>query len=222
MKKLFISDLHLGSPLFKKEKEVINLLISDIYNEIFILGDVFDCWEGNVWMIFNKYREMIKILNDQGNKIVLIKGNHDPSFEVLTEVLYNCKIIEGVYNSNFNGQEIAMSHGNEFDPDYWWTKAFFPIHWVLQRFGFNVKGWIREKIYISEAKRLGVSLDDIVVEAERKLVNEFKSYDIYVCGHSHMPKIVQTESLLFVNVGSLIYKPCFYEFEDGKFIKKEI
>ena len=222
VKRLFLSDLHLGSPLFKKEDEVISLVNAQEYDEIYILGDLFDTWEVFMCYITKKYKNLIKVLNDKGDKIVVIKCNHDPSLDKLKRILYNCTVIEGLYTTNFGDKSVVMAHGDEFDPDYWWTITFFPIHWFLQRLGFNIKAWIRSVVYKREAEKLGVSLDGIVVEAERKLVEKYGEYNILIFGHSHQSKIVKDGSFTAVNIGSVLHDPVVYEFESDEFIKREI
>jgi len=62
MKILFLSDFHLGSPLFESENEILSLL-NDDYDMVFLLGDTIDTWEDDLWSIVTKNNVLLRKLN---------------------------------------------------------------------------------------------------------------------------------------------------------------
>ncbi len=61
MKILFLSDLHLGSPLFRRKAEILNIL-KDEYDKIIVVGDLLDVWYKSAYDIYreNEDRQLWK------------------------------------------------------------------------------------------------------------------------------------------------------------------
>ena len=45
---ILMSDLHISSPLFKLDKEIIELYNNPKVKRVYILGDLFDTWEERI------------------------------------------------------------------------------------------------------------------------------------------------------------------------------
>ena len=63
MKILFISDIHLGSALFKSSAVIMKLLSDDSYGKIVIIGDIIDTWEGPIFKTIKDNQELINKIN---------------------------------------------------------------------------------------------------------------------------------------------------------------
>jgi len=225
MKILFISDFHLGSPLFSKEYEVTQLFKCSDYKEIYIVGDVIDTWEGDVKEIAKKYDALIRYINNAIGKVYIIKGNHDPDIQKLKFIFHSCEV---VFNKeiNLDGKRVIIIHGSEFDDIIikysWMAKLFFPVHWVLERIGINVKGFLRELFHSVSKKIQDKHYNDIISDIEKTAVKKYSNYSILIMGHTHLPKVVYTSKPMYINTGSLVHDPCYIEYDNGIFTKKEL
>lgn len=226
MKILFLSDLHLGSPLFDSESEsIIMALLDGNYDKIFIVGDTIDSWEEKLTTIRLSYVNLFAKLNNLDN-VIIIKGNHDPSLSELQNFFPFKEVTDDyvIYDSN---KSMIIMHGDEFDnlvrKYSWFAKIIFPIHWFFERFGLNLKGFFRTTLYSISAKRQKKYYNDLVLDMEKGLVNKYKElYDCIVVGHTHFPKKVTGDNFVYVNCGDWIHNKSYVEYEGGKFRLTEL
>jgi len=221
MKILFLSDLHLGSPLFDHPKRVASLL-HDNYDIVFIVGDIIDEWEMPIHSIVSEYIELISILNSLSN-LVIIRGNHDPNIDKLQEIFPNAEVVKD-YEIFVDNERIKIIHGHEFDDlilkYYWVAKLFFPFQWISERLGYNIKGKIRDLLHSIAMKKQDAQYNDLVLEIEKRAVDEYYGeYTSVVMGHTHLPKLVIGD-FTYVNVGDWTDHSTYVLFEGSKFTLK--
>jgi UDP-2,3-diacylglucosamine pyrophosphatase LpxH len=225
MKKLFISDLHLGSPLFKKEYQITQLFNCSNYKEIYILGDVIDTWEDDLNNITEQYRRLIIAINHSPAKVFILKGNHDPSVEKLKFIFHSCEVTNKI-EIYLGDKKVIMVHGDEFDDAIikysWVAKMWFPLHWLLERFGINIKGYLRELFHSIAKKKDNKHYNDIITEIEKRAVEKYKDYSVIIMGHTHLAKMVYTSTPIYLNAGSMLVDPSCIEYDNGVFTKREI
>jgi UDP-2,3-diacylglucosamine hydrolase len=223
MKILFLSDLHLGSALFESDAVIISLLNKE-YDKIFLVGDTIDVWEDIVGNVIINHVDLLNKINELDN-VYVVQGNHDPSINRLKGVFPNAKIEER-FIVKVNNKVMLVTHGDDFDylvTKYCWlTKILFPFHWLGEFFGLNIKDWFKRFRYSLSSKKDKDYYTDLVLEMEQKLVNNYKSvYDYIVVGHTHLPKIVETEECTYVNCGDWIESKTYVIQEDEKFTLME-
>lgn len=219
MKLLFISDLHLGSPLFRFKNKVIRLL-DDKYDRVFILGDLLDIWEDSLESIVRDNRKIINRINELDN-VVIVKGNHDPSIFDLNSVFPNAMICSA-YRYSVGDKILVMVHGDECDDliaKYsWLARALFPIHWVCERFGINLKGFFRELFHSVAMKVNKQYYNDLVSGIEKELVSRYADgCDYLIVGHTHLPKIVKKGNVIYINCGDWTWNQSFAVYENNAF-----
>ena len=74
----------------------------------------------------------------------------------------------------------------------------------------NIKGYFRNIYYTNLLKKTGSTNDSIVIDIEKKLVAYYTGeMDLVICGHTHIPKIVKTDSIIYANCGSCISEPSY-------------
>jgi len=224
MKILFLSDFHLGSPLFKSENEIISLL-NDDYDMVFLLGDTIDTWEGDMWSIVIKNNMLLRKLNSLPN-LIIIKGNHDPNLIDL-ESVFPAKEVTWSYEFEDNGKKGIVVHGDEFDHTVtkysWVARLFWPINWLLERVDINIKAFFRETYHSLAAKREKKYYNDLILDVEKELVNKYKHrYDYIVIGHTHLPKLIVEDDYTYVNCGDWIHNQTYATYKDGNFELMEI
>lgn len=215
MKYLILSDLHLGSPLFKYELELIHLLNDNKFDKIIINGDIFDIWELPINKIISKYIILINIINNLAisKSIIIIRGNHDPNITVLSSIFYSCNVVfQYEYNNNI------VIHGSEFDDlimKYSIIAKFLGyINWFFERIHLDLKTFFRELFYSISAKRQKKYYNDLISDIEKSAVDKYKdTYDFIIMGHTHMPKISDT----YINCGDMIHNYTYVIDDDNDF-----
>src|SRR4051812_8375031 len=82
MSAIFLSDVHLRDSDSVKTKLVIRFLqeVASRFENIYILGDLFDVWPGtNTFLVqhFDPVLKTLKNLVERGHQLHYIEGNHD-------------------------------------------------------------------------------------------------------------------------------------------------
>ena len=213
MNYLFFSDLHLGCPLFKNEKKLRSLITSFEFEKVFILGDIIDTWEDSVSRIVKKYSGLIKDIN-KIKDLTIIRGNHDPKINELKKIFPNATIVDFYEDDHF-----VMMHGHKYDDLYnrlyIFIRVVYPVVWILERFGINVKAKLRRwssHLYRKSDKKL----KDRNLDIEQKAIDGHKDKGkIILEGHTHAPKKIETDEYVFVNCGSVISNDTYAVFANG-------
>lgn len=232
----FFSDVHLGLEDAEKEKlkekklvEFLTLCRKDA-KEIFIVGDLFDCWieyrqvvPKGYYRLFTKFAE----LSEGGIKINYIAGNHD--------------FWKGNFFRDEFGIEICHTHiEREIE-----SKKFFIHHgdgFAHKDTGYRIiKGVLRnrisQKLYSMLHPDIGIRLAKGTSETSRAYTNEKdysekdgmrefaqskirEGFDYVVMGHRHVPQLTSFEKGWYINLGDWIDYCSFGVFKDGEFSLK--
>jgi len=144
---LFISDLHLGSPLFKLGNYLKTVFSSFEFDKVFVVGDLIDTWEDSIKHIVSKNRNLINVINNNKSELIIVRGNHDPSLLELHKIFPHAKVVPF-----YEDDELIAIHGHQFDYMILkysaLAKVLFPIHWTFERLGFDIQIFFR-KLYSS-------------------------------------------------------------------------
>jgi UDP-2,3-diacylglucosamine pyrophosphatase LpxH len=218
--KLFVSDLHLGNILFEKSKDLINLLNSDKYDEIYILGDVLDTWSMELKHILIIYENLIAAINNLGSKCVIIKGNHDPDITTMKKVFRNLSIIEGTYTFMLAGNKTILMHGDEFDDSgafmMFLLKCISPFQWMFTKVGMSFSYRLRDWYY--KEKHGSNFYHKLALGNEKRTVKKYGvDNKIIIMGHTHVSKIVETPKNIYVNCGTALDHASAVEFDGENF-----
>ena len=218
MRYLFISDFHLGSPLFSHEYELTNIL-TDNYDRVFLVGDILDIQEDSLDRISVIYRELIDTINSLKN-VTILKGNHDPSIDVL-RTMFPKAIVSNKRIEPFG----IVFHGDEFDKflGTFLYKPSFLLFYMLERVGINIK-MIARRTCAHILSFVNVKpIDSLLFHYEKEAVNQYCGYfKNIIMGHSHMPKIVHMgrnkyTGCKYINCGDWICNKTYVEYTDGEF-----
>lgn len=212
--KIFISDLHISSPLFEKGPAVIELFNDPKVESIFILGDLFDTWEEKLEKTLEKHADLINVINNSPKTEVILKGNHDPDTEVMRDIFPNVFVADSYFTDLF-GKDAILVHGDEFDGTDIWGRILFPGQYILERLGLNVKQFVRDNVYRFLRWKNNVDKQSLVFNMEKELVKKYAGdFDLIIAGHLHLPKIVETPDIVYANCGALIGKKSTYLIAD--------
>jgi UDP-2,3-diacylglucosamine pyrophosphatase LpxH len=227
---LYLSDLHLGNPLFKSEEEVVSLVNDTRFDRIFFVGDIIDVWEEELPKIEIKYQSLISTINDvirKEKEVIFLKGNHDPDEVVFKYLFPRAKM----FNDKFIENDVIVMHGNQFDGailkvEFLNKLFYYTSVWPLQRiFRCNVRDRFRLML-TSVADRKGKEhYNRLVSQIEKDAVETYqKDFNYIIMGHTHFPKIVSCEDIDsdcqcdYINCGDWIHnKTYLIRDDDGKF-----
>lgn len=199
--KVFMTgDLHLGDAVFRDEEKLVDLIKSDNYDCIVFGGDTFDPWRGMAEKdLVVKYDQLFKFLQRIKDRVVFIKGNHDPNIDFLKKFGFAVKR-RLKYIDSF-GKKNKIIHGHEFDDD-------------CTRWEFLT----RKAVYLEEKiNRLLLKIDnDTIVRLARLLADvdikrvwknfhertiHYRNVDNLIFGHLHTPTIGKKGRVNFYNWG---------------------
>ena len=218
--KIFISDLHISSPLFNKEEEVIDLLNRSDVEEIYILGDIFDTWNEDAFLTSVRYHKLINAINRKAT--VVLKGNHDPSIEDM-RIIFNDVPVLNWYRMELFGKDTLLVHGDSVDRMIQFNRLFYFIQYIALHMGFSPKAFLVQT-YIDLYKMFKrVSNSTLILGMEKKIVEKHRNdCDLLITGHTHFPKLVKCEDVIFANCGSIIYKPSYLVADNNTLMIKRL
>ena len=206
-KTYFVSDVHLGAPALKNNREREKLFVSfldEIANdagEIYLLGDVFDFWYEYKKVAprgFVRTLGKIAELTDRGIPVHFFTGNHDVwVFDYLpseTGVIVHRE----PYIATINKRVFFLAHGDGLDPNekgYLLLKKLFTsktAQFLFTRLHPNFAFWLGHKW--SKNSRIskglepeltnGVENESVVAFAKR--YSENNAVDYFIFGHRHI------------------------------------
>jgi len=206
-KTYFVSDVHLGAPALKNNREREKLFVSfldEIANdagEIYLLGDVFDFWYEYKKVAprgFVRTLGKIAELTDRGIPVHFFTGNHDVwVFDYLpseTGVIVHRE----PYTTTINKRVFFLAHGDGLDPNekgYLLLKKLFTsktAQFLFTRLHPNFAFWLGHKW--SKNSRISKGLEPELtngvenesVVAFAKKYSENNAVDYFIFGHRHI------------------------------------
>ena len=205
-KSLFLSDIHLGSP-HTKSKQLFDMLKNTEAENLFLLGDIVT---KNAKDNDSDIIEFINIINSKSWNIIYIIGNHEKDREGNIIELSNNKPFhrykEYIYN---NGHiNIYLTHGDSFH-----TKDIFnrmlkytlcKIKKTAQQIEDNKSRGEASTFYHKKVKPIAQKyLHNSYVKYLSKLAQK-NNCQSTICGHIHLPEIIETTTITYLNCGDWI------------------
>jgi len=180
MKRLVISDTHIGSKYYKAEK-LTEFLSKQDYDQLILGGDIIDLIRVPTFT-----RRAIKILKaiDFSKEIIYVVGNHDISFEGLVgEEIFGVKFVKK-YEFEECGRKFRIEHGDQYDTGIVHKKLLIKLivmlYSILEEWlNINITKWWAERLL---KKRKLRRVWDILSWNE--------DADVIITGHSHCPEAV--------------------------------
>lgn len=183
---LFLSDLHLGSPLCRAE-DLCNFLSKyPRRDKVMLVGDVFDDVTFDDWP--GLHIVAIELLLDFDD-ITYLPGNHDRAMRKLIGFdTGRIRICDEAFYLASNGKRYLVTHGDRLDPTLWLT----PPVWVRKLFATMTPTGIHGRLSGGLQKRLAIK-DAAILDC-----------DGVICGHSHVPEQDVVSGLEYHNCGDWI------------------
>ncbi|HDR51870.1 MAG TPA: UDP-2,3-diacylglucosamine diphosphatase [Mariniphaga anaerophila] len=229
----FVSDVHLGAPALKNNKEREQLFarwldsIREDAAELYLMGDIFDFWFEYRKVVprgFTRVLGRLADMSDQGISIHFFAGNHDLwVFDYLPNeiglTLHRDELVTEIY-----GKKFFLAHGDGLDPadkGYLFLKKIFTskkLQWVFARlhpnFAFHLAHRWSESSRLSKLNRqeeFKVKNESMFKFAENYL--EKKWIDYFIFGHRHRMAEVEVKK----NSGMILLGDWISNFSYGVF-----
>ena len=238
----FVSDVHLGAPALKNNRERELLFtrwfdeIKEDVAELYLMGDIFDFWYEYKKVVprgFTRVLGRIADLTDRGIPVHFFTGNHDVwVFDYLARetgvIVHHKEILKEIM-----GKKFFLAHGDGLDASdkgYLLLKKIFtnkPMQWLFSRLHPNFAFWLAHKW--SASSRL--SKPDIEPDF---MVNQDGMYkfaagflktnpvDYFIMGHRHRMVYEKMDGdAAFVLLGDWINYYSYGVFDGNKFELKK-
>ena len=242
-RRVFISDVHLGSELQESERSVrlrrfLSTLRGDDVSDLYVLGDLFDFWFEYRAVIFFASFPVLRALaelSDRGVRLHYIVGNHDYWAGAFLENAIGFTVYKGPVTLEMDGITVYLCHGdglNRRDYGYRIFKIvaqskpaialFRAIHPDLAlRLGGMVSGLSRQLVNAETPGRLREA-EAVRQYALKTLRND--NVDIFFAGHSHIPVDERIEVngrvKRYMNVGDWLTHFTYAELSRGQLALK--
>ncbi len=184
MKRIIISDTHIGTKFYKSQ-ELLDFLKTADYDELILAGDIIDFIKIPVFT--ERCMEILEAV-DRNKRIIYVVGNHDESLVNLIGKQFFNVIFMKRYDFEENGRKFRIEHGDAYDKGALANRVFVKLLSVIQNmleftFNFDFTTWWTE-IQIKKHK-----LRSII-----HILRHHPKIDVFVMGHTHIP-----EALIWVN-----------------------
>lgn len=185
MKRVIISDTHIGTKFYRSDK-LLKFLQSVEYDELVLAGDIIDFIKIPVFT--ERCMEILDSIDSENKSIIYIVGNHDESLIGLVgKKFFNITFLRR-YDFEECGRRFRIEHGDVYDKGALHNKLFVLFLSVLQNlleftFNFDFTTWWTE-IQIKKHK-----LRSII-----NILRHHPKIDVFIMGHTHIP-----EALIWVN-----------------------
>jgi len=238
----FISDVHLGAPGLKNNRERELLFakwldeIKDDVAELYLLGDIFDFWWDYKKVVprgFTRILGRIADLADRGVDIHFFTGNHDLwAFDYLTEEL-GVTVHHNEIVREIKGKKFFLAHGDGLDANdkgYLFLKKIFTnktLQWMFSRlhpnFAFALAHkWSKSRqiAKVNFIDEFDENKEGLFKFAENFLKEELVDYFIF--GHRHVMLNTKIgENSKFILLGDWIKNYSYGVFDGENFELKK-
>lgn len=196
----FISDLHLGVRDKKDDfqesvLECLRFLVSIPNKSLVLVGDIYDLWENDYSEIYDKYENLIDIL--EAKKYAYIIGNHDSK-------------ISKSFSEKLIINDTLVMHGHQFDfankgkgfIGRWMTKM---VSWMEKRIWsdidipfFKFEMWIKRHGKYANAK----TFQDVAFDYINDYNVDDRKIKRIITGHTHQLDHAVRGELEYYNCGT--------------------
>jgi len=207
MRRIIISDLHLGS-MFSKEDDIIKLLKTENYDQLILGGDIIDFIR--IPTFTKKSFEIFNIISNLTIPIIYIIGNHDLAFNSFNELSSNNITFLKKFDFIDNNKKIRIEHGDDYDN--------FIIKWEFIMNFICIITNIFERIffidlsYYWEKHKNKIFINKVNIN---NIIKKNNDVDIFIMGHTHKPEIIENDKFIYANSGDWVQNKSYIIIENG-------
>jgi len=204
MRTLIISDIHLGAPgrFPHSDGELCNLLQSEDWDQVVLLGDIFDLWVSSLAEIVVRYSTFFEVIEALECPVIYVPGNHDDAFKGLYSV-NSMEIAWPDYTFEDNGKTIVLLHGDTYEESFWGKSMLGNLivsfldataSWIAGR-GTSIRRYVyRSFVEHPMRESYAIPLMETIAAAT--------DCDVLVVGHTHTPTMLKFGEKQILNSGS--------------------
>jgi len=218
MKRMFVSDLHIGDR-GSHFKDAIEAIKKENPNELYLIGDILDLWKDKQYKIEDQYPDFFRFLKSLKIPVTYIVGNHD---ECLNRNRWYFDHVKFVDNLDIPAGDkiIRVIHGHEYD---FMFIEFYPvsrilnyIHKIFLRYLHIDLRYLRFGFSSKQKKNIGL-FKRIVGLVEERAIKDNRNCSFLVMGHTHLPKKAYIDKVKYINTGDWLTNRSYATEEDGIF-----
>mgnify|MGYP006244258657 FL=1 len=213
MKRVVISDLHIGST-HCREEDLLHFIQTVECDELILAGDVVDFIK--IPSFTSKTADLLKNLS-RFKKVIYIIGNHDHSLASFIDRTIGNIEFHHRYEFMDGNRKFRIEHGDQYDTSFWhqFTEGFLIKiisvfqDWIERTWDVDLATWwANRKI----KKRKLIRIWDII--------NLNNDVDVFIMGHSHTPEAViwvdvDQNIKTYINSGDWVAHTTYVNIEDG-------
>ncbi len=210
MKRVIISDTHIGTKFYKAE-ELLKFLKGVECDELILAGDIIDFIKIPVFT-----ERCLQIINQIGKskRVIYVVGNHDESLlGVIGKKIFGIEFVKR-YDFEEEGRSFRIEHGDAYDKGALANRVFVKILSVIQNmleftFNFDFTTWWTE-IQIKKHK-----LRSII-----NILRHHPKIDVFIMGHTHIPEAIiwvdEDQNIkTYINSGDWVTHQTYVTVADG-------
>jgi UDP-2,3-diacylglucosamine hydrolase len=239
MPAIFLSDVHLKDATSVKAQLMIRFFqqVTSRFEDIYILGDLFDVWPGTTDYLAKQFRPILQVLGNlvrDGHRVHYLEGNHDFRLGKLFTDELGIRVYPDEIVETWNGRRIYMAHGDLGNPA---EKGYRVLRYLLrQDLLHQVVGKIPQEWVFKvgdKASRLSRAFQKKVPPNEAKIREIYRQtanrifqdgYDVVIMGHTHYPDHytaqVSGRQCHYFNTGDWVKNFTYLEFDGSEFYTK--
>jgi len=210
MKRVVISDLHIGTKFYKADK-ILKFLKEEEYDELILAGDIIDFIK--IPTFTEKCLEIIQSFNDN-KRVVYVVGNHDESLvSLIGKKIGNIEFVKR-YDFECSNRKFRIEHGDEYDKGVIHNRIFIKILSVVQQIlensmNFDLTTWWIEKDIKKHKLRSAIHI-----------LRHHPEIDVFIMGHNHIPEAIiwvdaEQKIKTYINCGDWITHQTYVTIIDG-------
>jgi len=210
MKRIIISDTHIGSKFYKSD-QLLKFLKSEVYDELILAGDIIDFIKVPVFT--ERCLEVINAVN-YNRKIIYVVGNHDESLvSLIGKKVHNVEFVKRYEFESFK-RKFRIEHGDEYDKGVLHNRTWIKILSFVQNmlefaFNFDFTTWWTEK-QIKKHKLRSVI----------HILRQNDDVDVFIMGHTHNPEALiwidaEQNIKTYINSGDWVTHQTYVTINDG-------
>ncbi len=210
MKRIVISDTHVGSSFYRSSR-LLEFLETEKFDELILAGDIIDFIK--IPTFTKNCAQILKKIGDHP-RVIYVIGNHDESLsQLIGTEFFGIKFFRK-YEFDCSGRKFRIEHGDRFATGPLNTVTFIKVLSVLQniiekwlKIDFTT-WWVRRQIRKHKLRSVSAILsanDDV---------------DVFIMGHTHIPEAVIWVSAdqtikTYINSGDWVSHQTYVEIQDG-------
>ncbi len=200
------------------------------FNQLFLMGDIFDLLVGEVEYTVRFYEKEIRLLNELSLKgeIFYLEGNHDFNLSYLFPNIKVFPISAQPALFYYGNQKIALSHGDVYTENSYQAYTFIIrnafLLALLNGLDNFLNNFISKTILKNQERKRDIcdKVKNLRRKIEKRIVNYEKFSPFLVLeGHYHQGEGLDFGNIKYFNFDSFGCGRNYYVLDNGKFVSKK-